>query len=139
MEIQKADLALRKRAIAIIGGVALLLLIVAGVFLFWLHTFSTHLDYDHAAGFVAGIRSTCAALAAIALLVLGTYVTMRGRRIVENQRFPANDARVIFDTRIREAKDALQIGKATMAAGVVTCAAGLVLVAFVVRSIIRIL
>lgn len=139
MDIQKADPALRRRAIRIVVACTLLMLIAAGGFVWWLRGFSTRLDPAHATGFVLGIRLISSTLAAILLLILGLYVIQRGRRIMADRRFPANDARLVFDTQVREGGDAIRIGKSAVAGGIVTCLSSAILIGFVALSIARIL
>lgn len=117
MEIQRADLAYRRRVTRTLIAVTALLLAGAIAFQFWLHSISARLPLPE---LVATIRLTvavCVALTAASIAALGAHLWLRGNLIVRGRRFPPRDVRSVRDMRIREGVDAVRVGRASQTLG----------------------
>ena len=108
-EIQHADPQLRRRTLAVLGATALAAIAVMTWFHGWLHRSTAEMPREvlvleiHR---MVGISST---LLALCVLALAGYAARISRRVVESQRWPLRDARVVLDTRVRSGDEALAL------------------------------
>ena len=117
MEIQRADLAYRRRVLRTLVAVAMLLCIALIAFEFWLHHISAKLDTDELVKMLHLMISGCVALIALCLAVLGSHLLLRGNLIVRGRRFPPRDVRSVRDTPVREGDAAVRVGRTSQALG----------------------
>lgn len=125
MEIQRADLAYRRRVMRTLIAVAILLGIVVIAFQFWLHYISAHLKVAQLVLTLRLMLCACLALIAICIAVLGSHLLVRGNLIVRGRRFPPRDVRSIRDTPVREGDAAVRIGRTSQTLGLVFLALAL--------------
>jgi len=121
MDIQPADPAQRRRvAITLFSAVAGLLAVVVA-FQLWLQHVSAQLDTLQLIAKIKPMLAVCLALIAVCIGALGMHLVVRGKRIVEDRRFPARDTRTIRDTPVREGDDAVRMGFASQMGGLILC------------------
>jgi hypothetical protein len=121
MDIQPADPGQRRRvAIALFSAVSGLLAIVVA-FELWLQHVSAQLDTPSLIAKLKPTLAVCLALIAVCITALGVHLIVRGKRIVEDRRFPARDTRTIRDTPVREGNDAARIGFTSQIGGLILC------------------
>lgn len=119
MEIQRADLAYRRRVMRTLIAVALLLGIGLIGLRFWLQYISSRMDTPQLVSTLRLILSACFALIAACVGALGTHLLLRGNLIVRGRRFPPVDVRAVRDTPVREGDQAVRIGRYSQAFGLV--------------------
>lgn len=117
MEIQRADLAYRRRVMRTLIAVAILLCVVMLALQFWLRYISAHMEVMQLVLAVRLMLCGCIALIAICLAVLGSHLLVRGNLIVRGRRFPPRDVRSVRDTPVREGDAAVRIGRTSQTLG----------------------
>jgi len=125
MEIQRADLAYRRRVMRTLVAVAILLCITMVALQFWLHYISVHMEVMQLVLTVRLMLCACVALIGICIAVLGAHLLARGNLIVRGRRFPPRDVRAIRDTAVREGDAAVRIGRTSQTLGIVFLALAL--------------
>ena len=130
MDIQPADPGQRRRVAITLFSAAIGLLAVVVAFELWLQHVSEQLDTRHLIEKIKPPLAVCLALIAICIACLGMHLIARGKRIVEDRRFPARDTRTIRDTLVREGDDAIRIGFASQIGGLILCVLALVVTVF---------
>ena len=130
MDIQPADPAQRRRVAITLFSAAIGLLAVVVAFDLWLQHVSEQLDTRHLIATIKPPLAVCLALIAICIACLGMHLIGRGKRIVEDRRFPTRDTRTIRDTPVREGDDATRIGFASQIGGLILCVLALVVTVF---------
>lgn len=124
MPIQPADPIQRRRVAIVLGVAALALLGLFVAFRYWLlHSVAT-LKNEQLLPAMHLVLGVCIASMTACLLLLGRHLLLRGRRIMRDRRYPANDARPLRDTPILEGDAAVRVGNASRMAGLIACLLG---------------
>lgn len=123
-QIQPAD-PVQRRRVAVVLAIATIALIALYIgFDHWLEHAAQRMDTTDLVRSVGRLISTCVIAMTVCLLLLGRHLLLRGRRIVRDRRYPANDARPLRDTPVRVDEEAIRIGNASRIAGLITCLLG---------------
>jgi hypothetical protein len=130
MDIQPADPGQRRRVAITLFSAASGLLAFVVVCELWLQHVTAQLDTPSLIAKLKPMLAVCLALIAVCIAALGVHLIVRGKRIVEERRFPARDTRTIRDTQVREGDDAVRIGSASQIGGLVLCVLALVVTVF---------
>ena len=125
MQIQRADPPYRRRVLAILATAAVVMLTFLFLFTRWLQRAAQAMETTRLLESIKHLIAGCVILTTLCLLLLGRHLLLRGRRIVRDRRYPANDARPLRDTPVREGPDAVRIGNASRVAGLISCLLGL--------------
>lgn len=106
MAIQRADPAARRRAIMVaIPGI----LVLAGLL-----ALVQRADMDRLAGRITEtptLLPLAGLLLVLPIVVFAIHGFRRSRRVIQARRFPVPGERTIRDTRIREGRDAIRLGR----------------------------
>ncbi|MBS0557245.1 MAG: hypothetical protein JSR27_07520 [Proteobacteria bacterium] len=123
-QIQPADPTQRRRVAVILAIAAIVLIALFVAFDHWLESAAQRMDTTALVQSVAHLIGACVIAMTLCLLALGRHLLLRGRRIIRDRRYPANDARPLRDTPVRESEEAVRIGNASRTAGLVACLLG---------------
>lgn len=123
-QIQPADPVQRRRVTFILAIAAIVLIAAYFAFDHWLANAAQRMDTTQLVKSVGHMILACVFAATACLLLLGRHLLLRGRRIVRDRRYPANDARPLRDTPVRVDAEAVRVGNASRIAGLIACLLG---------------
>lgn len=124
MQIQTADSAYRRRVLVILAIAAVVALALLFLITHWLQHVAQDMNTTQLLVSIKRMVAGCTILMTLSLFLLGRHLLLRGRRIVRDRRYPANDARPLRDTPVRENDEAVRIGNSSRLAGFVACLCG---------------
>jgi hypothetical protein len=108
-DIQHADPQLRRRTLAVLGASVVAAIAVMTWFHGWLHHSTAEMQREVFVLEIHRMVGISCTLLALGVLVLAGYAARVSRRIVESQRWPLHEARVVLDTRVRSGDEALAL------------------------------
>lgn len=110
-EILRADSALRRKTVIVLGMALVLAILALFLFQRWLIDSIVSLDVQAAVVRMRGVIGVALTASAICLAVLAAYAARKGTQARATARWPLAGARVLLDTPIRRGSVALRIGR----------------------------
>jgi hypothetical protein len=124
-EIHPADARLRRVALRVIGAAALAAVLAVAAFRHWLDRIAGTMTTEALVHTIRRTIGMSSIACGICVLMLAAYAAWLGRRVIAHRRWPLPSARVLRDTPIRSASDAVSFGRLLLAGSAALAVAAL--------------
>ena len=111
VEIQRADLRLRRRTFILLGAALLGAVLLMVLFHGWIGRSVRTLPEPQLVFELRRMIGFAVTGCGLCLLLLAAYAARLAHRVIEQRRWPLRGARVMRDTRVRTGADAMTIGR----------------------------